>query len=222
MSPNLRSPNLRSPKIEVDGPTGAVTPLRQARSMTTSADPDRDTLLFVARAIALRGVALIHVGSAQCSEPGCCGGAPEPVPWTYTIGLVEHGHPEVVTLGLPMHHAAPLLNWVHDRHIAGSTIEPGDIEEFDGVPVQLAPVPTSWVCGHDDPMGRWFAHYAPGRPSLDPPEVRQVLWADRTGLLPWDRGCDPEVVALQPILGHGDELPLNREPLRRPRGRRRR
>jgi hypothetical protein len=131
--------------------------------------------------------------------PGCrC--EPEAIPWSYTVGLVERRHPEVVTLGLPPRAAVAILNWVHDRDVAGSRIEPGVIERYHGVPVMLVPVPTEWVVSDDDPMGQWFHHYGIGRTVLEPPTVLQLLWADADGHLPGEAACRPSIEVLQPRL----------------------
>ena len=167
--------------------------------MDTPEDFRSDQLLFIARAIATRGLAVFSVGSGECSVPGCkC--EPEPVPWSYTVGLVERQHPEVVTLGLPPIHAVEILNWVHDRDVAGKRIEPCTVEWFNGVPIRLVPVPAEWVTSDDDPMGQWFHHYGIGRPTLDPPPVLQLLWADRHGVLPGEAGCERRIEELQPRL----------------------
>jgi hypothetical protein len=39
-------------------------------------------------------------------------------PWAYTIGLADHGHPELVTLGC-LHHGPQLLNIVAGQVMAG-------------------------------------------------------------------------------------------------------
>ncbi len=158
-----------------------------------------EQLMFIARAITTRGLAVMCVGSGECSVPGCrC--EPEPVPWSYTIGLVERRHPEVVTFGLPPDAAVAVLNWVHDRDAAGARIEPGTIERFNGVPIKLVPVPAEWVISHDDPMGQWFHHYGIGRAAVEPPPVLQLLWADRFGVLPGEAGCVRAVEEMQPRL----------------------
>jgi hypothetical protein len=155
--------------------------------------------MFIARAIATRGLAVMSVGSGECSVPGCqC--EPESAPWSYTIGLVERRHPEVVTLGLPPKAAVAILNRVHARDVAGTRIEPGAIERFNGVLIKLVPVPAEWVTSEDDPMGQWFHHYRIGRASIEPPPVLQLLWADRHGVLPGEAGCAWEVEDLQPRL----------------------
>jgi Domain of unknown function (DUF4262) len=146
------------------------------------------------------------------------------VPWSYTIGLVERRHPEVVTFGLPPVHAVEVLNWVHDRDVAGMRLEPGVIERFQGVRIKLVPVPTEWVLSDLDPMGQWFAHYAAGRPALEPPEVLQLLWADRYGVLPDEAGCEREIVDVQPLLIQPSRWAvctevLDRDPPSRPRTR---
>jgi len=161
--------------------------------------PRSEQLLWIAAAITRCGQAIINVGAGGCSVPGCdC--PPEPVPWSYTIGLVERAHPEVVTFGLAPVHALAVLNWVHDRDVAGARIPTGAVERFDGVPITLRPVPAQWITSADDPLGQWFAHYSVGRPRLDPPEVVQLLWADDDDRFPGELGCDPEVEAMQPRL----------------------
>src|SRR5262245_33561873 len=138
--------------------------------MNTPEDTRSEKLMFIASAIALRGLAVISVGSGQCSVPGCrC--EPEPIPWSYTIGFVERRHPEIVTFGLPPNAAVAILNWVHDRDATGHRIEPGTVERFNGVRVALVPVPIEWVTSDDDPMGQWFEHYGVGRPTIEPPPV---------------------------------------------------
>ena len=103
---------------------------------------------------------------------------PEAVEWSYTIGLVERDDPEVVTLGLPPVHAVDLLNWVHDRDVAGDRLCVGQTVRFDGVAVKPVPVPTVWVASDDNPLGSWFAYYGIGRVDLQPPAVWQLLWAE--------------------------------------------
>ena len=156
-------------------------------------------LMFIASAITRRGLAVMSVGSGQCSVPGCVCEL-DPVPWSYTIGLVERRHPEVVTFGLPPTAAVAVLNWVHDRDVAGTRIEPGAIERFNGVPIKLVPVHSEWVTSEDDPMGQWFHHYGIGRATIEPPAVLQLLWADRHGVLPGEAGCVRAVEELQPRL----------------------
>jgi hypothetical protein len=176
-----------------------VTPPRHAGGVNDLEDYRSEQLMFIARAIATRGLAVFSVGSGECSVPGCkC--EPEPMPWSYTVGLVERRHPEVMTFGLPPPAAVAILNWVHDRDVAGARIEPGVIERFNGVPIKLLPVPTERVTSDDDPMGQWFHHYGIGRPTIEPPPVLQLLWADRDGFLPGEAGCARAIDELQPRL----------------------
>ena len=92
--------------------------------MTNDSSYRSDSLMFIARAIATRGLAVMSIGSGRCSVPGCvC--EPEAVEWSYTIGLVERDHPELVVLGLPPVHAVELLNWAHDQDVAGHRLRVG-------------------------------------------------------------------------------------------------
>lgn len=187
--------------------------------MTYDATIASDHLMFIAHAVATYGQAVIAVGSGQCFVPGCeC--EPEAVPWAYTIGLVERDHPEVVTLGLPPGHAVAVLNWVHDREVAGDRLDVAEVRHFEGVAVQLLPVPETWVASEHDPMASWFAHYSAGRPPLRAPPVLQLLWADDHGRFPGETSCRREVDARQPRLDRhptwvpGSPHPDHRKPWR--------
>jgi hypothetical protein len=67
---------------------------------------------------------------------------------------------------------------VHDRDVDGRRIVPDAIERYNGVSVTLDPVPVEWVTSEDDPMGQLFAHYGVGRPAIQAPPVRQLVWAE--------------------------------------------
>lgn len=77
--------------------------------------------------IARYGFTVMHVGGA-CSEPGCdC--QPEPLPrrFSYTIGLTEHGHPELLVCGLDAQEGWEVLNVLgHDVAGHGQRWRPGD------------------------------------------------------------------------------------------------
>lgn len=155
-------------------------------------------LMWIAEVIHSHGIAVRVVGTGQCSVPGCdCG--PEPVPWAYTIGFAERGHPEVVTFGLPLEHATRAMNWVRGHEVDGEPLRPGSVDMLDGHWVRFDPVPTEWAMSSPYPIDNWFAHYGIGRDWLEPPEVMQLVWADHYGNFPDDTACDPVVRAAQPV-----------------------
>ncbi len=159
-----------------------------------------ERLLWMARVIDECGMAIISVGYGRCSHPGCRGGRVAQ-PWSYTIGLVEAGHPEVVTFGPTDHLAGIRLNWLRDLIDDDQALPPGTVARFRSTDVRLDRVPQTWVTDRlVDPMGHWFHHYLAGRPDLRAPEVLQLVWADRRGIFPDEPGCDPKVRRVQPVL----------------------
>lgn len=168
---------------------------------TTLSNHRSDHALWVAEMIRKYGHAIMSVDTGSCSVPGCrC--EPRPVPWSYTIGLADDGHPELVTFGLDQRASMKVLNWAASRsRCPDCGVDPGTIaDRADGVPIRFDAVPVGWITDAAvDPMGRWWAHYAPGRRSLAPPRVVQCVWADADGRFPDDPACDPAVAACQPV-----------------------
>lgn len=155
-------------------------------------------MLWIASVIHSHGIAVLNVGSGECSVPGCACDA-DPVPWSYSIGFHERNHPEVVVFGREPDDAVALLNWVRRREATERPIALGSIILLDGNWVRFDSVPEQWVSGPDNPMGTWFAHYGVGVDHVAAPEVIQVVWADGDGRFPDEAGCDPDVVACQPV-----------------------
>jgi hypothetical protein len=158
------------------------------------------------------------VGTGECSVPGCtC--SPEPYPYAYSLGLCEHGHPELVVFGLPLTHVNTVMKPVFEAVRDGSPLAIGREHRHDlggGPVVSLLPVPDLWVQRDPGRIGGWFDVYR----SAPPPFV-QICWADRHGAMPWQPDCDREVSALQPILAD-DPLRYPRPPRNTARHRRRR
>lgn len=157
-----------------------------------------DLMLWIASVIHTHGIAVLNVGAGDCPVSGCaCNAAP--VPWSYSIGFHERGHAEVVLFGREADEAVATLNWVRRRELTDRPVATGSIILLDGNWVRFDPVPVQWVVGSDDPMGMWFAHYGVGVDHLAPPRVVQLVWADADGRFPDEDGCDPDVVAVQPV-----------------------
>jgi hypothetical protein len=108
---------------------------------------------------------------------------------TSTVGLTAQGLPELVVLGLPEQVAGPLLHEVAERCLA-------DVVEPDGEPVGgLVEGPPPVLLGVDGVV----AGLPAGELYGDAVRVRQLVWADDTGHLPWHPGWrDPSA---QPLLG---------------------
>lgn len=166
---------------------------------------------WVTEAIKRYGIVIIAVGSGRCSEPGCTGEHPITQPWSYTIGRVERGLPELVVYGLSLEAAHALLTHVDQHHRQAQPTEEDAVGEFNGTAFRLEPVPAWWVLTDEDPMGRWFAYYQGTGRLAAPPEVVQVVVADRQGRFPDDVDCDRHLRRVQPLLRDAPQ-PLPRRP----------
>jgi len=169
--------------------------------MSTTIDNFRSRhALWVAEMIQKHGHAIISVGSGECDVPGCrC--VPEPVTWSYTIGLVEDDLPELVAFGLCFDDAAFMLNWAARRaRCPHCGVDPGTVVELGDFPIRFDAVPVEWAIDTvADPLGCWWAHYSVGRSAVPAPSIVQCVWADGDGRFPDDPECDPAVVAAQPV-----------------------
>ncbi len=113
--------------------------------------------------------------------------------WTYTVGLSQHNHPEILCLGLPHKLAGAVLNDLGKRVKAGQR-PPIDEPIMDalegGFPVKLVRVPRDGL-GHYTRAAE--AHY-PGC------EILQMVWPDPNGKLPDDPECMDEYVLAQAMV----------------------
>jgi hypothetical protein len=163
--------------------------------MSTAPDPDSSYELHIATIVAKYGFAVVPVGYGVCSVPGCCGPRLRR-PWTYTVGLVDRGQPELMLFGLYMESAHHGINALAAEMQAGRQVANDEPFMLDGVGVKVVDVPPQWLMLDRDRMGMWFNHYG-GPPD---PAVRQLVWPDQDGLFPDDPSCDPRVRRAQPIL----------------------
>ncbi len=108
--------------------------------------------------------------------------------WNYTIGLTERGQPELVVFGLPpaIGHAV----------LANAITRLDDIRDgamLDGIatayPAAFREIPS------EEANDRFLvqANHFYGRTV----PVIQLVWPDRAGLFPWQRGCDARMASMQ-------------------------
>jgi hypothetical protein len=112
------------------------------------------------------------------------------LPFAYTIGLHDHGLPELLVTGLPQENAARLLNDVAVAAVGGRAFEPGaHIAVGDGPLLEIVEV------DHPDAHLN-FAVALGGR------DIRalQLVWSDDRGRWPWAAGWGPGQLR-QPVLG---------------------
>ncbi|OHV05725.1 DUF4262 domain-containing protein [Mycobacterium talmoniae] len=120
----------------------------------------------------------------------------ERTPYAYTVGLHEHGLPELLVTGLAPQPTALLLNNLAAYLMEGGKPIPGElIATPDGPPLEVVQVE------HPDAhMNVAVAFYGPDLRAL------QLVWADERGHQPW---C-PEFSGgrvRQPVLGLRAERP---------------
>ncbi len=188
----------------------------------TSATPfnDIDWLrLDIERRIKQSGFTMVGIGYGACAVPGCrCDERPSRQPYAYSLGLWQHGHPEIVIFGVPMAHVNEVSSVVYERLLAGDPLAVGrqHRHRIPGGPlIALEHVPPEWVRRDPDRIAGWlnqFGHRVDRRPTLV-----QVLWGDCDDLMPWEDGFDPEIAVVQPLL---IDDPINVPPRPRPSPRR--
>ncbi len=109
---------------------------------------------------------------------------------SYTVGLTEHGHPEVVMTGLPPDAGTAFLNIVGEIVVReGGRFRSGEAttELADGPPMPVLEVSDKTA------LSAVEAIYG------DVPAL-QIVWTDSHGHLPWDPGyANPP--GSQPLLG---------------------
>lgn len=111
-------------------------------------------------------------------------------PWAYTVGLTEHGQPELVVTGLAVRRAEALLNGVAAHLLHAAAPEPGEqVQLVDGPLIEIVTVTEPGVR-----LRRAVDLYGPQIRAL------QVVHADDRGHWPWDRGYRG-VQGGQPVLG---------------------
>ncbi len=99
-------------------------------------------------------------------------------PWAYTVGLTEHGIPELVATGLHLPRAVKLLNGVAAHALHAAVLIPGEQVPLVGGPlVEFVELP------HPD------AHlYTALQMYGSDIRALQVVWADDRGRWPWHGG----------------------------------
>ena len=99
-------------------------------------------------------------------------------PYSYTVGLTNHGNPELVVTGLPRQRAADLLNDVAAHLVHADAPSAGE-----RVPLTVGPlieiVPVAEPSAHLDIAAELCG---PGLRAI------QLVYADDRGHWPWDRG----------------------------------
>jgi hypothetical protein len=163
-----------------------------------------EELFSIAYKIERFGFTTMGVNTGKCSVPGCDCPPPQGPPWFYSIGMLEHGHPEVVIVGDALGHPCELLSFAFDWHHEGESLPFGrdDCMTAGGATFTTLAIPRRcWA--ESSLVACWHNYYrAAGWPPMNglrAPFVQLVV-ADEVGRFPWDDGCDSAFIARQPII----------------------
>ncbi|HEX6520628.1 MAG TPA: DUF4262 domain-containing protein [Streptosporangiaceae bacterium] len=119
-------------------------------------------------------------------------------PWAYTVGLwLSQNCPELTMAGLPDEHMTVILNSIAERIADGTPIDVAD--DVDGIcpcTLTIRPVHVSWRQTSMFALSDRYYGYAFG----DRPAHLQVVWPDRRGRYPGDRGFQARYDGRQPML----------------------
>jgi hypothetical protein len=99
-------------------------------------------------------------------------------PYSYTVGLADHGKPELVVTGLPQQRAADLLNDVAAHLLHADAPVPGER-------IPLTDGPLVEIVGVTEPSAHLDVAAELCGPDL---KAIQLVYADDRGHWPWDRG----------------------------------
>ena len=170
-----------------------------AHSETGPAGYRDQFMLNMAAAIHHQGYMAIAVGSGACSVPDCeCNDVGQA--YTYTVGLVERGQPELVVLGATPDSSHFLIDYAVKQIYPGHSLAYNRKQMLNGHAFMLQQANYMWLAYDVDRMAMWVNHYASGRRELTLPQVTQIVWADSKNRFPGERGCDRSCVAAQPLL----------------------
>ncbi len=117
-------------------------------------------------------------------------------PWAYSVGMwLSCQAPELVLCGLPVENAASIINAIGARVADGAEFGPDDVlEDVCPAPLTFRPVEPSWRAA-DGLLAISDAFYG-----LVRPPYLQVVWSDKEGRFPWERGFAAAFDRLQPLL----------------------
>ena len=118
-------------------------------------------------------------------DPGCY--------FTYTVGLLEHNHPDLIVVGMPPEVSHGVLNAAYEAIGRGTRFEP---DTYSTEVLNTYRVAIVEVVDPLGPLPMSMVNHLFGRV-----EGLQIVWPDAADKFPWDEGFDDHFRARQPILG---------------------
>jgi hypothetical protein len=116
-------------------------------------------------------------------------------PWAYSVGIwLNSQGPELIVCGLPLEHAASIINAIGARVADGTDIGPGAVlDDVCQAPLSFRPVEVSWRTS--GLLSASDAFYGMVRPPY-----LQVVWPDKNDCFPGDLGFQRGFDGMQPLL----------------------
>ena len=154
----------------------------------------------VAGLVRQHGFALVAVGFGQCADTTCHCHPLDADSYTYTIGLVDHGVPELLVTGLSPVHALQLTTHVNNHARRGQPLAADQAHWLGDASFMLRNVSGHWLANDPSRMAAWFAQSGRAPRFGQLPHVMQIVWGDAAGRFPGDALCDPFISEDQPIV----------------------
>ncbi len=140
-------------------------------------------------------IAWVVETNGWCAEPVPPVEDPPRPGYTYTIGFESsYGYPEVVIFGLAPVAARGLLEMLADHLEGGGELPAGIFVGFLDNELRSALLPIEMPEHADLFVGASEFH---GRDDF---RIRQFVWPDKGGKLPWDQGYDDRLRLAQPVV----------------------
>lgn len=139
----------------------------------------------IKKTIAEQGWAIMHIFPSETTPA-----------FSYTIGLLEKGLPDIIILGVDGEVAHSLLHALYDK-IGGDKAQDilfngSVVEEVANMPLKLVEVDDKYISQYLIQAGVYYETYNI--------RVMQLLWPDPNGVFPDESGFDERYREAQPVL----------------------
>ena len=135
-----------------------------------------------------------HVERMGWAVPAVYGDEHGPA-WAYSVGIWHtHAGPELAMFGGPVEGMSEVINAIGSKIAEGVAVEAGDtIRDVCPYPLSIRPVHQSWRLTSMFAVSDLFYGYVR-------PAYLQIVWPDRRGRFPAERGFEPAFEDHQPLL----------------------
>lgn len=128
-----------------------------------------------------------------CSDMSFVGSGLDTIDFSYTAGLRDFKHPDILIVGLDENRGSRILDMMARIAVRGHPFEPGDRSDdiLESYTIEMRPVSNHNLglmagCKHKYGSVEKFMEYG----------AIQMIWPDRESRFPWDEGWDGEQMML--------------------------